>query len=183
VRRLIRRLVLAGGAAVGLGWLLERRVAGQSDVLTGQALIESIHSEVVIRAAVERTWDVLADIPGQVRWMAELKWVRVVTPGPVGVGTQAVALVRALGIPVRDSIVITEWLPPRRYAISHTGLVKGTGEIDLKPGHAPGTTRMTWDETLIAPLFPHLGGIVFRAVFGPIFQADLEAFARIVEAS
>jgi hypothetical protein len=183
MRRLLRRLVLAGGAALGLGWLLERRIAGQSDVLAGQASIESIHSEVVIRATMERTWAELADIPGQLRWMAEMKSVRVLTAGPIGVGTRAVALVRALGIPVRDSIVITEWQPPRRYAISHTGLVKGTGEIELVPGDAPGTTRLTWDETLVAPLFPHLGGRAFRAVFGPIFQADLEAFARIVEAS
>jgi carbon monoxide dehydrogenase subunit G len=183
MRRLVRRLVLAGAAAFGLGWLLERRIAGQSDVLAGQALIESIHSEVVIRAPIERAWEVLADVPGQVRWMAEMKWVRIVTPGPVGVGTRAVAMVRALGIPARDSIVITEWVPPRRYAISHTGLVKGTGEIELEPGDAPGTTRVTWDETLIAPLFPHLGGFAFRAVFGPIFQSDLETFARIVEAS
>jgi hypothetical protein len=77
---------------------------------------------------------------------------------------------------------VTEWDPPHRYAISHNGVVKGEGEIQLTPGDVPGTTRMTWDETLIAPVFPHLGGIVFRAVFGPIFQADLEAFARIVEA-
>jgi len=183
MRRRLRRLALAGAAVLGLGWLLERRVAGQSDVLAGQALIESIHSEVVVRAPIERTWGELADIPGQVRWMAEMKWVRILTPGPVGVGTRAVALVRALGIPVRDSIVITHWQPPRRYAIHHTGLVKGTGEIELEPGDAPGTTRVTWDETLIAPLFPHLGGLVLRVVFGPIFQADLEAFARIVEAS
>jgi Polyketide cyclase / dehydrase and lipid transport len=181
--RLVRRFVLAGAAALGLGWLLERRIAAQSDLLAGQALIESIHSEVVIRAPIERTWDELADIPGQVRWMTEMKWVQVLTPGPVGVGTRAVALVRALGIPVRDSILITEWRPPSRYAIRHTGLVKGTGEIELESGDSPGTTHLTWDETLIAPLFPHLGGIVFRAVFGPIFQADLEAFARIVEAS
>jgi len=183
MRRLLRRLVLAGGIALGVGWLLERRIAGQSDVLAGEAMVESIHSEVVIRAPIERTWDELADIPGQLRWMAEMKSVRILTPGPVGVGTQAVALVRALGIPVRDSILITEWQPARRYAFSHTGLVKGIGEIELVPGAAPGATRMTWDETLIAPLFPHLGGIAFRAVFGPIFQSDLEAFARIVEAS
>jgi hypothetical protein len=181
VRRLIRRLVLAGGAAFGLGWVLERRLAGQSDVLAGQALIESIHSEVVVRASIERTWEVLADIPGQVRWMAEMKWVRILSPGPTGVGTRADALVRALGIPVRDSVEITEWEPPHRYAYRHTGLVGGMGEIELVPGEASGTTHVIWDETLIAPLFPHLGGIALRAVFGPIFQADLETFARIVE--
>jgi uncharacterized membrane protein len=182
VRRLIRRLVLAGGAALGLGWVLERRVARRSDVISGQALIESIHSEVIVRASVERTWDVLADIPGQLRWMTEMKSVQVLTPGPVRVGTQSVAFVRVLGIRVRDPIEVTEWDPPRRYAISHNGVVKGEGEIELRPGDVPGTTRITWDETLIAPVFPHLGGIAFRAIFGPIFQADLEAFARIVEA-
>jgi hypothetical protein len=182
VRRLLRRLTLAGTAAVGLGWLLERRLAGRSDVLAGQMLIEPIHSEVNVRAPIERTWQVLADIPGQVRWMAEMKWVRMLTPGPTGVGTRADALVRAFGIPVRDSVVITDWEPPRRYAYRHTGLVGGMGEFELAPGDDPGTTLITWDETLVAPVFPHLGGSAFRAVFGPIFQADLEAFARIVEA-
>jgi len=181
VRRLIRRLTLVSLAALGVGWLLERRVAGQSDVLAGQALIESIHSEVIVRAPIERTWAVLADIPGQVRWMTEMKSLRILTPGPIGVGTEAVALVRALGIPVRDPVEVTEWNPPRRYAISHNGLVKGIGEFELEPGDVSGTTRVSWDETLIAPLFPHLGGIAFQAVFGPIFQDDLEAFARIVQ--
>jgi uncharacterized protein YndB with AHSA1/START domain len=167
---------------VGLGWLLERRLAGQSDVLTGQALIEPIHSEVVVRAPVERTWEVLADIPGQVRWMAEMKWVRILTPASTGVGTRADALVRTFGIPVRDSVEITDWEPPRRYAYRHTGLVGGMGEFELAPGDDPGTTFVTWDEALVAPVFPHLGGSAFRAVFRPIFQADLEAFARIVEA-
>jgi Polyketide cyclase / dehydrase and lipid transport len=181
VRRLIRRLLMAGGAALGLGWVLERRLAGQSDVLAGQALIESIHSEVVVRATIERTWEVLADIPGQLRWMTEMKSVQVLTPGPVRVGTQSVAFVRVLGVRVRDPIEVTAWDPPRRYAISHNGVVKGEGEIELTPGDVPETTRVTWDETLIAPLFPHLGGMAFRAIFGPIFQADLETFARIVE--
>ena len=182
MRRLIRRLALLSIAALGVGWLLERRVAGQSDVLAGQALIESIHSEVIVRAPIERTWAVLADIPGQMRWMTEMQSVRVLTPGPIRVGTEAVALVRALGIPMRDPIEVTEWDPPRRYAISHNGLVKGIGEIELEPGDVSGTTRVSWDETLIAPLFPHLGGIAFQAVFGPIFQDDLETFARLVEA-
>jgi hypothetical protein len=182
VSRLLRRLALAGTAAVGLGWVLERRLAGQSDVLTGQVFIDAIHSEVVVRAPIERTWEVLADIPGQLRWMKEMKSVHVLTPGPVRVGTQAVAFVRFLGIRVRDPIEVTEWDPPRRYAISHNGVVKGGGEIELTPSDVPGNTRVTWDETLVAPVFPHLGGMAFRAVFGPIFQADLEAFARIVEA-
>jgi uncharacterized membrane protein len=182
VRRLVRRLAVVSVAALGVGWLLERRVAGQSDVLSGQALIESIHSEVIVRAPIERTWAGLADIPGQMRWMTEMKSLRVLTPGPIRVGTEAVALVRALGIPVRDPIEVTDWDPPRRYAISHNGLVKGIGEFELEPGDVSGTTRVSWDETLIAPLFPHLGGIAFQAVFGPIFQDDLETFARIVEA-
>ena len=41
---------------------------------------------------------------------------------------------------------------------------------------------MTWEETLIPPALPHLGGLALAVVFEPIFQRDLERLARIVEA-
>jgi hypothetical protein len=51
------------------------------------------------------------------------------------------------------------------------------GEGDLA------TTLVTWEETLVPRVLPHLGGLVIAAVFGPIFERDLERLAGLVEVS
>ena len=48
---------------------------------------EPISSMVVIDAPIERVWDGLADIEDQPRWMTEMKAIRILDDGPVGVGT------------------------------------------------------------------------------------------------
>ena len=93
---------------------------------------------IVIDAPIERVWAEVADIEGQPRWMHEMKAVRLLTPGPVGVGTEAEADVRILGIAVTDPVTITEFEPPHRFAISHEGSFKGRGVITLEAG-ADGT--------------------------------------------
>jgi hypothetical protein len=51
------------------------------------------------------------------------------------------------------------------------------GEGDLA------TTLVTWEETLVPRVLPHLGSLVIAAVFGPIFERDLERLAGLVEVS
>ena len=63
-----------------------------------------------------------------------MKEVTIVTPGPVGVGSVAEALVRIFGIAVRDRVAITRYEPPVAYGIEHLGLFGGPGLIELRPG-------------------------------------------------
>lgn len=163
---------LLGGAVALDRWLASRRAGGA---------FEPIRSMVVIEAPIEQVWNELADIPGQVRWMREMKSVRLLTPGPVGVGTRGEATVRILGISVTDPVEVTEFVPPRRFAIRHEGLFTGGGIIELRSGADGTTTIVTWDETLIPPFLPDLVLAVQRPIFAAVFQADLHHFRELFE--
>ena len=168
------RLALVGA---GISYALDRVLANHS----AGAEPEPIESMVVIDAPIERVWAELADIEGQPRWMHDMKSVRVLTPGPVKVGTEAIAEVRILGITVNDPVHITEFEPPRRFAISHEGSFKGSGLITLEAGADGTTTIVRWEERLIPPLLPHLGALVMSPTLGAIFQADLVRLKELVE--
>ena len=169
------RLALAGA---GISYAIDRVLAKQS---AGDEP-EPIKSMVVIDAPIERVWDAVADIEGQPRWMHDMKAVRLQTTDPIGVGTVAEADVRILGISVTDPVHITEFDPPYRFRISHDGSFKGHGQITLEAGADGTTTIVRWDETLIAPLLPHVWARLATPVLGSIFQADILRLRDLVEA-
>ena len=179
---MIRRLVLTSLrlAIVGFGvaWVIDR-VLG---LRAGDSPPEPIRSLVVIDAPIDRVWAVLADIEGQPRWMHEMKSVRVLTPGPVRVGTRGEATVRVFGMATTDPVTVTEFEPPTRFAIDHEGSFTGGGVITLEPGADGTTTIVRWDETLIAPALRHVAATAMAPVLGRIFQADLFRLRDIVEA-
>jgi hypothetical protein len=176
--RLLVRLALLG--AVG-AWLADRWLRDRAAGGGGPA---PIRASIEIDAPIGRVWSVLADIERQPEWMHDLREVRLLTPPPVGVGTRAIGRVQAFGIAVEDPIEITVFEPPVRYAIRHEGFVRGGGDIRLVAEGGDGetgTTLVTWEETLIPRVLPHLGARVLAAVFGPIFERDLERLAGLVE--
>lgn len=178
MRRLVGsivRLAVAGGVA---GWLVDRWLRGHS----AGAAPEPIRTRIEVQAPIERVWAVLADIERQPEWMHDLKSVRLTTPPPIGVGTRGIGRVQVFGMGVDDPVEVTAFEAPTHFAIRHEGLVTGGGDIRLEAGPgADRTTTVTWDETLVAPVLPHLGVLVLAFVFRPIFQADLERLARLAE--
>jgi uncharacterized protein YndB with AHSA1/START domain len=180
LQRLISLVGLGLGLASATGavaWLLERRLR----LRAGGAVPRPIRTVVAVGAPIERVWDRLADIERQPEWMHDLSSVVIRTPGPIGVGTRVDARVRALGIEIDDPIVVAAFEPPSHFAVTHVGLVTGTGDIRLGVSADGTSTTVTWNETLIAPVFPHLGARVLQVVFGPIFRRDLERLADAVE--
>lgn len=174
VIRGLLRLALVG---LGIGWIVDRVLASRAGGRTRQP----IRSLIVIDAPVERVWQVLADVEGQPRWMHDMKAVRVLTPGPVGVGTRGEADVRIFGMEVLDPITITAFEPPRRFAIRHDGQFSGEGVIELESGAGGNTTIVRWDETIVPPYLPHLGALLLAPILGSIFQADLARLRKLVE--
>jgi uncharacterized membrane protein len=168
------RLALVGA---GISYALDRILAEQSK----GSPPEPIESMVVIDAPIERVWAMLADIDRQPEWMTEMKSVRVLTPGPIGVGTECEAQVRILGITVTDPVTITAFDPPMHYAIRHDGAFKGTGTIELESGADLTTTIVRWKEQLSPPVLSHLGALAMTPALGAIFQADLARFKELVE--
>ena len=176
---MIRGWLRLGLLGFGIGWAVDRVLATRA----AGGRPAPIRSVIVIDAPIERVWVVVADVEGQPRWMHEMKAVRVLTAGPIGVGTTAEAEIRILGISVLDPVVITTFEPPRRFAIRHVGRFTGDGTIDLEPGADGSTTVVIWVETLVAPYFPHLGGVVLGPILGRIFQADLGHLRDLIEQS
>jgi len=143
------RLALVG---LGVAWVADRLLR----LLAGGAPPEPIRSLVVIDAPIDGVWDVVVDIERQPLWMREMKAVRVLTPGPLGVGTRGEATVRVLGITTIDPVTVTQFEPPTRFAIRHEGAFTGSGLITLEPGADGTTTILRWEETLIAPALSHV---------------------------
>jgi len=173
LRRLLALAVLAIQVAVMLDrWLARRR---------GDEAPLALHMLEVIDAPIDETWKVASDIPRQPEWMHEMKRVELTTPGPVGVGTRGEATVRIFGIGVSDPVEITEFEPPRRFAVRHEGVFAGGGVITLESGADGTTTIVRWAETLIPPVLPELGARVQAPVLQAIFQADLHRLKLLVE--
>lgn len=166
----------------------------------------STERHIRIGAPVEQVWEVLVDVPGQPRWMRDLRDITYRTPGPLAVGTVAIGTVHMFGLHQSDPIEVTALDAPYRYAIRHLGGFRGWGEFRLAPldgGHA---THLRWREELWAtsdafPLVPWLGrqpvigpcvvrGATWIAraadpllgpVFSAVFRADLRRLKRLVE--
>lgn len=179
--RWLGRLSVVAGIGLAVAALVDRWLGGKSRDDDGRTLPDPIRSEVEIGAPIELVWAELADIERQPRWMHEMKTVRLLTPGPVGVGTRGEAEVRILGIAVVDPVEVTEFLPPHRFAIRHEGAFSGAGLIRLE-ALEDHRTRLIWDETLVPPVLPNLLALGQAPILGRIFQADLERFRSIVEA-
>jgi uncharacterized protein YndB with AHSA1/START domain len=173
----IRGLLRLGLVGATVGYAVDRLI-GETSTSGGP---EPIRSMVVIDAPIERVWAVLADIEGQTRWMHDMKAVRILTDGPIGVGTIGEADVRIFGIGVTDPVTITEFQPPTRFALTHDGMFKGGGVFDLEAGADGTTTIVRWEETLIPPVLPNLGAVVGGPILASIFQADLERLRDLVE--
>jgi len=167
--------VVAGGAAL-VGEAVLRALPPDARPFSGPVM-----ARVEIDASREDVWSVAADIPGQVRWMPEMKEVRMVTPGPVREGSIGEATVRIFGIAVKDRVTITTFRPPAAFGIEHEGLFGGKGIMALEPGPDGTTTVVTWRENLVPPWLPAVGWLVGRPVIAYLYQRDLELLRDVVE--
>jgi carbon monoxide dehydrogenase subunit G len=110
---------------------------------------------VDVAAPPERVWAALTDWTRQDRWML-LTDVEVVGEVRQGVGTRLAARTglpwrRGRHVGVLDTMVVTEWDPPRRVVVQHTGrVVRGPGIFVVTPRN--GSSTLEWTERLYLPL-------------------------------
>jgi uncharacterized membrane protein len=178
---MIRRLVVAAVGGLTGAFVVDRWLGGMTVDDEGRPIRVPIRSRIEIDAPIGAVWERLADIETQPEWMTEMRSVRVLTPGPVGVGTRAEADIRILGITVSDPIEIVEFSPPHRFAIRHDGRFQGGGLITLDTLDGGRRTRVDWAETLVPPILPTLGAMVQGPIFQRIFQADLARLKALIE--
>lgn len=177
--RFLLRLAIVGAV---IGWIADRYLASRA----GGRQPAPIVVTMVVRAPIDRVWEIATDIEGQPRWMDDMKAVRILTPPPTGVGTRAEGDIRIYGIGVVDPITITAFDRPSRFAVRHEGVFTGEGIIELEPNADDGgrpTTTARWTETIVPPLFPHLGARALAPFLRSIFDRDLENLRELIEAA
>ncbi|MCZ3386732.1 MAG: SRPBCC family protein [Actinomycetia bacterium] len=107
--------------------------------------------DVVVDAPPNVVWAAVTDWPRQSEWMLGTT-VRVTDRGGVGVGGGLEAFTGVGRVGFLDTMVITEWNPPHRCVVRHTGnVVKGLGIFEVLALPA-GRSRFVWAEELDLPL-------------------------------
>jgi hypothetical protein len=131
---------------------------------------------VDVEAPAELVWDVVTDWPGQGEWMLATR-VRVDgTDDGRRLGATLSAVTGIGPLAVTDTMVITEWEPPRRCVVRHTGaVIRGDGIFEVVPLGA-GRARFLWSELLDLPL-----GVLGRAgwpLVRPLLRAGVARSLR-----
>ncbi|HXP20499.1 MAG TPA: SRPBCC family protein [Streptosporangiaceae bacterium] len=139
----------------------------------------TIAAGVLVSGTPQEVWDLAVDWSRQREWI----WATRVDGGH-GPGARVTGWTGIGPIGFTDTMVITEWDPPRRCAVTHTGkLVRGSGVLEVLPRGSQAEFR--WVERLVLPLPPALGKLA-AAVIGPAARlglgSSLYRFARLLPA-
>jgi carbon monoxide dehydrogenase subunit G len=139
-----------------------------------------------VRATPERVWQVAMDWSRQGEWIPATR-----VHGGTGVGAPVVARTAVGPVGFTDTMIITEWDPPRRCVVRHTGkVVRGSGIFEVIP-HGE-LTEFRWTELVELPLpaalqrGPALQAAQFlgRRAVGPLTRRSLQyaltRFARLL---
>jgi carbon monoxide dehydrogenase subunit G len=134
-----------------------------------------VTAQVRVPADAERVWRAVTDWSRQREWI----WATRVHGGQ-GVGAAVTGRTGLGPVGFTDTMVITEWDPPRRCVVEHTGrLIRGAGIFEVRAAGAESEFR--WTEQLRLPLPAGLGGLVARVIRPLAEQAlisSLRRFAR-----
>jgi len=138
---------------------------------------------VDVDAPAEVVWEVVTDWPGQGEWMLA---TRVQTDGE-GDGRRLGATMSAVTgigpLAVTDTMVITEWEPPTRCVVHHTGaVIRGDGIFEVT-ALGPQRARFLWSELLDLPfgVVGRVGWPIARPLLRVGVARSLRAMARHCE--
>jgi carbon monoxide dehydrogenase subunit G len=149
--------------------------------------VRDLEESVDVDAPPDRVWAAVTDWTRQGEWMFATDVREVDGPAQRLHGR----MVARTGLPlpggrhvgVVDTMVITEWEPPRRAVVQHTGrIVRGPGIIEVAP-RGDGAV-LTWTERLHPPfgLLGEIGAVLIRPFFVAGVRFSLRRFARFARA-
>jgi carbon monoxide dehydrogenase subunit G len=149
--------------------------------------VRDLEETVDVDAPPDRVWAAVTD------WTRQGEWMLATDVREVGGPAQRLhgRLVARTGLPlpggrhvgVVDTMVITEWEPPRRAVVQHTGrIVRGPGIIEVAP-RGDGAV-LTWTERLHPPfgLLGEVAAVLIRPFFVAGVRFSLRRFARFARA-
>src|SRR5215207_2627533 len=132
-----------------------------------------------VDAPPEKTWEAVVDWERQSDWMIGTR-VRATAQGGVGVNGGLTAFTGRGPIGFLDTMVITQWEPPRRCVVKHVGGgVRGAGAFEVQPLPG-GRSRVIWSEWVELPLglLGQVGWLLVRPAVRAGFQVSLRRMAR-----
>jgi carbon monoxide dehydrogenase subunit G len=137
--------------------------------------------DVVLDAPARQVWDAVVDWESQAEWMLGTR-VRGVGEREHGLGARVEAVTGVGWLTVVDPMVVTEWEPPHRCVVRHTGsVVRGTGvfEVFALPEDR---SRLVWSEQLDLPggRLGQLGWPLVRPAMVAGVRMSLDRLARRV---
>ena len=136
-----------------------------------------ITAQVRVRARPEQVWHLAMDWSRQGEWIPGTS-VR----GGTGVGASVVGWTGIGPVGFTDTMVITEWEPPRRCAVRHTGkVVRGTGLFEVVPRGQDSEFRWTERLDLIVPGAVAAGRWTVAPLSRAALTYALRRFARLAE--
>jgi len=120
-----------------------------------------VTATVAVDASPEQTWAAIIDWERQGEWIVATS-VRQSSPHGIGLGTEIEAMTGLGRFGVRDTMRVTEWDPPRRCTMQHTGrLIRGRGIFEVH--ERSGGSVFSWTEELELP-FGALGRLAWPLV-------------------
>jgi carbon monoxide dehydrogenase subunit G len=150
--------------------------------------VPDLVERIDVDASPDRVWAALTDWTGHGEWMLATDVVTVEGPA-VGVGGRLAArtglpLPGGRRIGVLDTMVITEWDPPRRAVVQHTGrLVRGPAVLEVLPRGEHAT--VVWTERVYPPfgLLGQLGWVLARPLGAAWLRRSLRRFRKCAASS
>ena len=143
-----------------------------------------ISVSVEIDAPPTAVWTVIEPIERHVDWMTDARAIRFDNDQTRGVGTRFVCDTKVGPITLADQMEITDWAPPNRMGVRHSGIVTGVGAFELEAIDRGRRTRFTWDEELRFPwyLAGRLGETIGDPlVIKPIWRRNLRHLKNQIE--
>jgi hypothetical protein len=135
-----------------------------------------VTSRVVVPAQPADLWRLAMDWARQGEWMLATR-----VSGGQGVGAAVTARTGLGRFGFTDTMVITQWSPPHRCAVRHTGsVVRGVGVFEVAP-NGP-MSEFAWTEKLWLPR-PVPGWLARWLANGPgrwLMDTSLRRFQRLV---
>lgn len=138
----------------------------------------AVHASVDVAAPASRVWEVLVDWPRHGEWVPFTR-----AEGGAAEGESVEARTGAGPVGFLDTMVISEWRPPTRVVVRHTGWpVRGQGRFDLLD-LPDGRCRVTWSELLDLPFgVAGRAGWIAAAPFARLMlRVSLGRLARMFE--
>lgn len=136
---------------------------------------------VDVAAPVSATWAALTDWARQGEWMLGTR-VEITGGDGTGVGSRLAAFTGVGPFGFTDHMEITEWSPPDRCEVRHTGtVVRGDGVFEVVA--RPGGSTLVWTERLDLPLgaLGRLGWPLVRPGFRLGVRQSLRRFAAFAK--